>query len=612
MKQVIFLISLLYAGMVGAQSLPGYRLVTTGFESPVDIAHAGDDRLFIVGRLGTISILHPDTTVTTFLDIADKVGSTAGEQGLLGLAFHPDYATNGYFYVNYTNLDGDTHIARYQVSVTNPDSADADSEEILLFFDQPAANHNSGNLEFGPDGYLWLCTGNGGGASNNLAQDTTSLPGKILRIDVDGAFPYAIPPDNPLVGIAGRDEIYALGLRNPWRFSFDRLTGDLWIADVGGSSREEVNVIPFGDPGGQNYGWRCWEGNLFVGTLCDTTIDYTFPVFEYEHDFATGGFSITGGYVYRGEDFPGLQGKYIAADYITGNTWVIEPDGLGGYADAFLGSLQDRISSYGESTEGELYACELFNGDIYQVVDVCEGFELDALITDAGGPYGSEGQIDLLVIGGTAPYSIVWSTSDTTETISGLTSGTYSVVVTDALGCEAEATFNVESGCAVTMDMSVDSVAADAVRLSWNSTGASGYKLVWGAPGIPPLQTITTDTFYLISGLLPGTNYKFRLLFKCPDDPATYREKGSFSTLPLRQAGANSNFEVFPNPGDGFFRLSGVPVGTLIRVFDLTGRQLGAWTYNGIALDISHLGTGVYLLQPENFTPEHQVVIRTE
>ena len=268
---VHFIMLVLFVPTAKTQPSINLQQIATGFNRPVDIVHAGDNRLFIVEQNnGRIRIMDQDGNInpTNFLDIGSRVGSTANEQGLLGLAFHPNYASNGYFYVNYTATNGNTNISRFTVSA-NPDVANANSEVILLTVSQPYNNHNGGGIKFGPDGYLYIGMGDGGsgGDPGNRAQNTTNLLGKMLRIDVDGGSPYSIPVDNPFVNNGSvSNEIWAIGVRNPWRFSFDRQTGDLWIADVGQGDWEEINMQPAASNGGENYGWRCYEGNIAFET----------------------------------------------------------------------------------------------------------------------------------------------------------------------------------------------------------------------------------------------------------------------------------------------------------------------------------------------------------
>lgn len=337
----------------------------TGFASPVDIENCGDSRLFVVEQDGLIRILNSNGTInpTPFLNIT-SLTNQSGEQGLLGLAFHPNYSTNGLFYINYTNTSGNTVIARYSVNSGNPNLANT-TGTILLTVTQPFSNHNGGTLKFGSDGYLYIGMGDGGsgGDPGNRAQNINELLGKMLRIDVNSGSPYGIPPTNPYVGIAGADEIWAIGLRNPWKFSFDRQTGDLWIADVGQNQYEEVNRATASESG-LNYGWRCYEGNTAYNTAgCAAQSTMKSPLFTTNH---TNGFcSITGGYVYRGTQYPNFQGKYFFSDYCKAQ--IGSSDGLGNvsFSTTFSGN---NFVSFGEDANGELYVASI-NGTIYKLID---------------------------------------------------------------------------------------------------------------------------------------------------------------------------------------------------------------------------------------------------
>lgn len=369
MKKLLQLCVLLFASSVFSQTI-GLQTFASGFSSPVAIVNAGDERLFVVQRGGLIRIVNPNGTINTtpFLSLSSII-TAGGERGLLGLAFHPDYATNGRFYVNYTRSgDGATVIAKYTVSTTDPNVANPASAEILLTITQPFSNHNGGSLNFGPDGYLYIGMGDGGsgGDPNDYGQNLNSLLGKMLRIDVDGETGYAIPADNPYVGIAGEDEIWAVGVRNPWKFSFDRLTGDIWIADVGQNAIEEINKATSTEAG-LNYGWRCYEGNAAYNTSgCGASSNYTFPIAQYTHA-STGGCSLTGGYVYRGTTYPALQNKYVFADYCNNKIGYIDVDGgpITWTPNAFSGN----VSSFGEDVNGELYWVGISNGVISKVID---------------------------------------------------------------------------------------------------------------------------------------------------------------------------------------------------------------------------------------------------
>jgi glucose/arabinose dehydrogenase len=344
--------------------------VAGGLDTPVGIAHAADGsgRLFIVEKKGRIRVVRNGALANVpFLDITDRVGSSQSEQGLLGLAFHPDYTDNGRFFVNYTNLQGDTVVSRFAVSA-DPAQAEPASETVLLTLDQPAANHNGGHLAFGPDGYLYVGTGDGGAAGDRYGngQNGQTLLGAMLRLDVDGDQPYAIPASNPFVGDpAVRDEIWAIGLRNPWRYSFDRLTGDLYIADVGQNLYEEVNFQATGSPGGQNYGWPIMEAaHCFPeDRSCDQT-GLVLPVVEYAH---SQGCSVTGGGVYRGQEFPLLEGVYLFGDFCSGRVWGLVSGTDGNWDTAELAQTDVQISSFGEDESGEMYVLDMGRGELYKI-----------------------------------------------------------------------------------------------------------------------------------------------------------------------------------------------------------------------------------------------------
>ena len=342
------------------------------FSSPVFLTSAGDstDRIFVVEQAGRIKVFQNSSstqTSKTFLDITDRVTS-GGETGLLGLAFHPDFKNNGYFYVDYTTTNPlTTRISRFQVT-SNPDSADKNSEAVLLYFTQPYTNHNGGWIGFGPnDGYLYIGTGDGGsgGDPQNNAQNITKYLGKILRIDIDNQdadLNYAIPPDNPFVDSTGSvlKEIYAWGLRNPWRDSFDPETGWLWTADVGQSSWEEIDIIQ----NGKNYGWRCYEGNHEYNTSLCNYPEYIYPIWEYNH--SSGRCSITGGYVYHGQNVPELEGKYIYADYCASTIWALTYDGSNPATNETLLTAPASVVSFGVDEHQELYVVTQSPDSIYK------------------------------------------------------------------------------------------------------------------------------------------------------------------------------------------------------------------------------------------------------
>ncbi len=374
---ILFSTFLIGAGLAGPSlAAPQIQLtpIVSGIDSPLAITHAGDGsgRLFITLQIGRILIYDGQQVLPApFLDIGSLITAEA-ERGLLSLAFHPDYVSNGFLYVNYTDLNGDTVVARYTVSA-DPDVVDPASAVILLNIPQPFANHNGGQLQFGPDGYLYIGMGDGGGGGDpsDNAQSLNSLLGKMLRIDVNAGPPYGIPPDNPFIGDpAALPEIWALGLRNPWRFSFDRLTGDLWIADVGQDDLEEVNVQAGSSAGGENYGWRRMEGtNCFNPAAGCNDGSLTLPILQYDHSL---GCSISGGYRYRGQDHPGLAGIYFYGDFCTGRIWGASSDAAGSWTAAELLDTDLRISAFGEDEAGEIYVAYLSSnaGAVFRIGEV--------------------------------------------------------------------------------------------------------------------------------------------------------------------------------------------------------------------------------------------------
>jgi glucose/arabinose dehydrogenase len=374
-------IFILHFSNIQSQGSPSFHLVANGFSAPTDIANAGDGskRIFVAERSGIIKSLKIFSTgveLSTFIDISDHVRNN-GERGLLGLVFHPNFPDSGYFYVNYIpngpgNLDT-TRISRFTVNPADSTEALTDSEKVVIQFEQDFTNHNGGDMNFGSDGFLYIASGDGGSGNdpNNRAQDTTSLLGKMLRINVDNDdFPednfknYAIVPGNPFVGTGGSDEIWSFGWRNPWRFSFDPMTNFMYVGDVGQDAREEISLDSMNNPGG-NFGWRCKEGFTDTGlTGCLSTPEID-PLFEYAHN--NGNCSITGGYVYRGTSFPAFQGWYFSIDFCSGKMYRLDADN--GYeADSLVLNTFGNISTFGISESGELYAASI-GGQIYRLVD---------------------------------------------------------------------------------------------------------------------------------------------------------------------------------------------------------------------------------------------------
>jgi glucose/arabinose dehydrogenase len=421
------------------ESITAVQLQTlfTGLSNTVYVtnAHDGTNRLFIIEKAGRIMVAQPGATTTgVFLNITSRVLSTGSEQGLLGLAFHPHYLMNGRFFVNYTRqTDGATVVAEYHVSASDPNVADT-TETVLLVIPQPFTNHNGGMMEFGRDGYLYIGMGDGGSANDpgNRAQNINNLLGKILRIDVDhpnGSVPYSSPADNPFSGsMPGADEIYAVGMRNPWRFSFDRATGELYVGDVGQGVWEEIDIVTRGG----NYGWRVLEGKHCTGndpalctaaSPCDVN-GYACPIFEYDH--SAGRCSITGGYVYRGARSTVPVGLYIFADYCTGEIWQLNPpDGAGNRTRTLLADTAFNITSFGEDEAGEIYVVAQ-SGTVARLTGSPPPADCSFSISQAGQFFpleGGEGVIDLATTSGdcawAAATNVNWITLSTTTGVGG-------------------------------------------------------------------------------------------------------------------------------------------------------------------------------------------------
>jgi len=356
-----------------AQTTFSLNQIASGLSSPVDVVCSYNSLLFVVEQGGDIEIIDNGTPrATPFLSLSVGGG---GEQGLLGMAFDPDYENNGFFYVNYIPASGTnrTVISRFSVSAQSQFLADPNSELEILSIPQPYSNHNAGDLKFGPDGFLYIPIGDGGsgGDPQNFAQNTGSLLGKVLRIDVSNASaaqPYSIPSSNPFVGAGDPlDEIWSVGWRNPWRFSFDKNTGDMWVGDVGQNAWEEISFEAAGDPGGKNYGWRCYEGDNAYNTQgCQAISNYVFPAFDYPT--SGGNCSAVGGYVYRGSEFSNLFGKYIFADFCSGRFWALTPDGQGGFTDELLLDNSMRPSAFGQGENGDLFVANWTNGTIHKII----------------------------------------------------------------------------------------------------------------------------------------------------------------------------------------------------------------------------------------------------
>jgi glucose/arabinose dehydrogenase len=590
--------------LLSAQPEFNLELVVQGLSQPADITHAGDDRLFIVERSGRIRILNSNGELLSepFLDINDRVSPANGERGLLGLAFHPEYADNGYFFVNYTDNGQDTRISKFQVNPGDPDAADPDSEVILMEISQPYGNHNAGDLAFGPDGYLYIPMGDGGsgGDPQNFSQNRQSFLGKMLRIDVDNGDPYSIPADNPFADEdATLDEIWAIGLRNPWRFSFDRMSGDIWIGDVGQNEWEEITFQPADSEGGENYGWRCYEGFAPFNTSgCEPESAYTPPI----HTYVTGssdGCSVTGGFVYRGSAFPAIYGKYLYADFCSGKVWTLEKDFAGNWLNTeVFDGLGGEYASFGEDSEGELYLAELVNGRLYRVEATCdlspEAPEItgDALICGPNAP--------AVLSAGNAPdgYIYRWyrDSAALQETLNGTLSasepGTYHVVLA---GFE---TGNCNSPVSAAFEVSAADFPADLISTQGDDLSAApGFdSYQWFLNG-EPIEGATMDSY------TPQSSGTYTVEVADANGCARLSEGLTIvsTTLDLGLAEVRAN----PNPFGSTLELyleANVAGTYQLRLLTLDGKLVwetkaavqSDWQHQ---LDLSSEAAGVYLLQ---------------
>lgn len=433
--------------------------VVTGLTSPTDITHAGDERIFVAEQYGRLRVIDESGTLlsTPFLNLSGQVNTNGSEMGVLGLTFHPNYASNGYFYVNYT-VDNPrrTRISRFTVSDGDPNVADLGSELVILEFSQPDTNHNGGAIHFGPDGYLYIATGDGGGQGDpsSYGQNNSVLLSKLLRIDVDGSTGstpecnsaagtnYRIPANNPFADGAGGncDEIWATGLRNPWRFSFDRSIGDLWIADVGQNSWEEIDFEAAGSAGGKNYGWSCYEANdPYNTTGCAPASDYDFPI----HTYPIGGgghCAITGGYVYRGSSFPAFNGHYFFTDFCTATFWTLSDEPSNPTLTTLsleAGSSIFTPSTFGQDHNGELYVASKNGGQLYRIEDpnANANASISASVTFQGHPeppnasLSDELNVSLTIPGDASPAYTFTPTTDNNGqfTVEGIAPDTYEV-----------------------------------------------------------------------------------------------------------------------------------------------------------------------------------------
>ncbi len=564
--------------------------VASGFDDPVDITNAGadDDRLFVVEQDGRIKIVNPGTSShATFMDIDDRVTS-GGESGLLGLAFHPDYANNGFFFVNYTRNGGDTRISRFSVMPNNPDQGDPDSEVVLMTIEQPYWNHNGGGIKFGADGYLYIGMGDGGsgGDPQNFSQNRQSLLGKMLRIDINTTT-YGVPLDNPFVNDPNTlNEIWAIGVRNPWRFSFDRETGDMWMGDVGQSAREEVNFQAANSTGGENYGWRCYEGeNSYNTGGCGSSSDYEFPVFTYNNTGSVG-CSITGGFIYRGAQYPDIYGVYFVGDYCSGRIWALENNGDGTWNDSQVLDIEsNQLSTFGEDSDGELYLAKHGQGRIFKITTpLCNGLTLDIQATNESCVGDADGTVNLSVQGST-DYTLEWNPP--IPDANAVAAGTYTLTVNFNNGCVQTEQVNISTSPAPP----TPTITEDGSTL----TAPAGYAYQWFLDG----TAIDGATTQSIENAVTGGSYTVEIT----DDNGC--SATSDALVDISDIEGINKLQVNPNPFDEVIALTinaTQQLDIMIQLTDISGKLLLEKTLNVTSqndfyeINVADIPIGVYTL----------------
>jgi glucose/arabinose dehydrogenase len=592
---------------------------STGYSLLSDIANCGDSRLFVTQQRGRIIICDSlgVKRTTPFLNLTSTVSSGGSERGLLGLAFHPNYKQNGYFYVNYTRQsDGATRVSRFSVDPADSNLALPGSELNLLTITQPYSNHNGGNLDFGPDGYLYIGMGDGGsgGDPDNYSQNKLSRLGKMLRIDVNGTQPYSVPASNPFVGnSAYAPEIWSLGLRNPWKWSFDRITGDMWIGDVGQNEVEEIDFQLANSNGGENYGWRCYEGSTPYNTSgCLSASNYDFPIFEYDHT-PTNSCSVTGGMVYRGATHQSLFGYYLLADYCSGRFWWVKRNTNGTFTNGiFTGVTTGSYVSFGENYLGDMFVA---TGSVISRINAPNPCPV-AFITGSDSVSFCEGSTERIVALRANGLSYQWSlngsplSGETNYWIDATTAGDYSITVTNSTGCSATSS----------LVNAIVNTSPEIILSGYSAIYNPGFENDTILTNFPTAQVFINGTAgNVISENLLVEGYNNITVSLTDNEGCTWTQIDSvLFTVDVNIFEAKaSNSIVFPNPvvkGNNVKIGNGTNFISNVQLFDVTGKQITINNYNPTQKTFSTQGlnAGIYTIKfatDNNFYTQRLMII---
>jgi glucose/arabinose dehydrogenase len=618
-KKYTIIIALLITFKVFAQPTISLSSFSTGYTLLSDIANCGDSRLFVTQQRGRIIICDSlgVKRTTPFLNLTSTVSSSGNERGLLGLAFHPNYKQNGYFYVNYTRQsDGATRVSRFSVNPADSNLALPNSELNLLTITQPYSNHNGGNIEFGPDGYLYIGMGDGGsgGDPDNYSQNKLSRLGKMLRIDVNGTQPYSVPTSNPFVGnSAYAPEIWSLGLRNPWKWSFDRISGDMWIGDVGQNEIEEIDFQLANSAGGENYGWRCYEGSTPYNTSgCLSASNYDSPIFEYGHT-PTSSCSVTGGMVYRGATHQSLFGYYLLADYCSGRFWWVKREANGTFTNGiFTGVTTGNYVSFGENYLGDMFVA---TGSVISRINAPNPCPVAFINSNDSVSYcqGASARLVALRANG---LSYQWSlngsplSGETNYWIDADQPGNYSITVTNGTGCSATSS----------LVNAIVNTSPEIILSGYSAIYNPGFENDTIITNIPTAQVfINGIAGNVISENLLVEGYNNITVSLTDSEGCTWTQIDSvLFTINVNIFEAKAaNSIVFPNP---VVKGNTVKIGNStnfisnVQLFDVTGKQITINNYNPTQKTFSTQGlnVGIYTIKfatDNNFYTQRLMII---